>query len=82
MKNRLYSIRDRKSGNYGVPFASFNDDTAERDFNAFCRMPQNTYLADDVELYYIGTFDSATGEACDIPDKPVFICIAGVKPNV
>lgn len=35
MKTKLYSIRDRKAGTYGTPFASFNDDTAKRDFSDF-----------------------------------------------
>lgn len=81
MDNRLYSIYDRKSGNYGVPFASFNDDTAKRDFNGFCKQPQNVYLADDLELYYVGTFSSRTGEVKDIPAKPEFLLSYGGLVN-
>lgn len=62
MITKLYTIRDRKSGIYGTPFGSFNHDTAIRDFQAFCNQVQNQYLADDLELYYIGSFESNTGE--------------------
>ena len=73
MINKLYSMRDRKSGMYGVPFASFNDETAKRDFNAFCKQPQNVYLASDMELYYLGEFETTTGELKSIENKPYFL---------
>lgn len=69
-----YSIYDRKSGIYGNPFFSQNDETAKRDFNAFCSMPQNTYLASDLELYAVCSFESETGEVnTNDCHKPVFL---------
>ena len=62
MITKLYTIRDRKSGIYGTPFGSFNHDTAIRDFHSFCKQVQNEYLAEDLELYYVGEFESNTGE--------------------
>ncbi|QXP45050.1 nonstructural protein [Microvirus mar16] len=62
MITKIYTIYDRKSGIYGNPFFSQNDACAERDFKAFCAMPQNSYLAEDLELYDLGKFDSDTGE--------------------
>lgn len=72
MITKLYTIRDRKSGIYGTPFGSFNDDTAIRDFKGFCNQAQNVYLADDLELYYVGYFESDTGEVLG-SDKPEFL---------
>lgn len=75
MVNKLYSMRDRKSGMYGAPFASFNHETAKRDFIAFCNQPANIYLRDDMELYYLGEFETTTGELVSIEKKPEFICV-------
>lgn len=69
---KMFTMRDRKSAMYGNPFVSHNEQTAKRDFNAFCRLPENQYLSGDMELYSLGTFDSDTGEL--ISYKPEFIC--------
>lgn len=74
MISKMYVIRDRKGGFYGTPFCSQNDDTAARDFLGFCRMPQNEYLADDLELFYVGDFDSESGEITS-PGKPVYMSV-------
>ena len=73
MITKLYTIRDRKSGIYGTPFGSYNNDTAIRDFRGFCNQAQNVYLADDLELYFVGDFNSDSGEVLRF-DKPEFIC--------
>lgn len=62
MKNPMYTIRDRKSGIYGTPFVAPNDACAEREFKAFCNLPNNIYIAEDCELYKVGTVDNETGE--------------------
>lgn len=74
MISKVYVMRDRKAGFYGTPFFSQNDATATRDFFGFCRMPQNEYLADDLELYYVGEFDSESGEITSLR-KPVFLTV-------
>ena len=74
MKTCLYSIYDRKSGNYGTPFSSYNDDTAQRDFLGFCGEVANKYLADDLELYKVGQFESSSGEVFSVDNKPEFLC--------
>lgn len=71
MKSNLYTMRDRLSGTYGSPFTSVNDASAKRDFNAFCKLPQNQYLSGDMELYKLGEFESDTGEI--ISYKPEYI---------
>lgn len=73
MKTNLYTIRDRKAGTYGTPFGSYNHETAIRDFKGFCSQVQNHYIADDLELYFVGEFNSATGEVSMNKDKPEFI---------
>lgn len=62
-------------------FASFNDDTAKRDFFGFCGQVQNQYLAEDLELYYLGEFEANTGEVFIENDKPVFVVQFGVMKN-
>lgn len=69
---KVFTMRDRKSGMYGNPFVSHNDQTAKRDFYAFCKLPQNAYLSGDMELYSLGEFDSDSGEIKAY--KPEFIC--------
>ena len=58
----LYTMKDNLSGMYGSPFVSYNEATAKREFEAYCKLPQNKYLAPNMELYFIGGFDSSTGE--------------------
>lgn len=72
MITKLYTIRDRKSNIYGTPFGSFNHDTAIRDFHGFCKQVSNAYLADDLELYFLGEFNSDSGEIIRT-DKPEFL---------
>lgn len=72
MKNKMYVIRDRKSNLYGTPFVSHNDNCAKREFNAFCKMSNNAYLAEDCELYYVGEIDNESG-IIEAPEKPVFL---------
>lgn len=69
-----YTIYDRKSGIFGNPFFSQNHDTAIRDFTAFCNLPQNNYIAPDLELYAVGTFDSDCGFLSNVNySKPMFL---------
>lgn len=72
MITNLYTIYDRKSGMYGTPFASPNDGCAKRDFHAFCSHTANEYIREDLELYKLGAFDSASGCLTD-PQKPEFL---------
>ena len=75
MISKLYSIRDRKAEFYGTPFASVSDVTAQRDFFAYCKMPNNAYISGDLELYYVGEIESLNG-IVTLPDNglPRFIC--------
>lgn len=72
MISPLYVIRDRKSAIYGTPFVAPNDSCAEREFNAFCKQPANTYIAEDCELYRVGVIDNETGVLVG-EEKPVFM---------
>lgn len=72
MISPLYVIRDRKSAIYGTPFVAPNDSCAEREFVAFCSQPSNTYIAEDLELYRVGTVDNETGVILG-EEKPVFM---------
>ena len=61
MVNKLYSIRDHKSGFY-PPVVDTNDDTAKRNFSFAMNNNENYAFAPaDYDLYYVGSFDSETG---------------------
>ena len=79
MKNnllKLYSMYDRKSGQYSQPFLQSNNATASRYFTYMCALDVNKMIVGDLELYCIGTYDVCTGEI--VPEiKPVFICNSG-----
>lgn len=64
MNKRLYSIRDKLAGTFTMPYPSHNDDTAIRDFANTVKnseYPPATH-PEDFQLYYVGTFNDATGE--------------------
>lgn len=67
----LYTMRDRKTGIYASPFVSYTDESAMRDFTVQCTSSKDAYLAEDLELYRLGTFDIKTGEI--VHYKPEFI---------
>lgn len=70
---KLYSIYDRVSGLYSVPFCMQNDGVAKRNFPYICQNdPQYKMFPDDLELYYIGIYDTSTGSIFPV-DKPVFV---------
>lgn len=68
MKYNLYSVFDRKTGNYGIPFPEVNDVSAQRAFAT--AMKKNDY-AEDMELYRVGNFDIEHGML--IGSAPEFI---------
>ncbi len=71
----LYSIRDRKAG-FLLPTHDINDETAQRNFAFAVQSGNQMYLAfpDDYDLYYVGQFDTDSGERH--PDHPRHVCSA------
>lgn len=69
---RLYALYDRVAMQFQAPFCSVNDGTAVRMFISNCRHPELAYIAGDLDLYFIGELDIATGEFSS-DGKPVFI---------
>lgn len=54
MKTPIFAIKDKLVG-YGQPFTAYSEEVAKRDFiNAM----KNNPCAEDMELYYIGEYDS------------------------
>lgn len=77
MKVKIYSVRDRKTGEYAHPFISHNDETAKRDFWTTCNANKNPFVhTDDWELYGLGDFNTESGEVLGA-DKPIFILDGG-----
>lgn len=61
MKVELYAYRDRKSGEYSMPFAQHNKETAKRYFCYLCKNSDNQEYAQDLELYKIGDYETERG---------------------
>lgn len=75
---RLYSILDKKAGEFGPPLDSVND-------AVMCRQILESIRDDhlvrkyptDFDLFYVGEFSSATGFLVDLA-APVFVVNLGV----
>lgn len=72
----IYCYYDRVAGQYGEPFLALKDELAFRKFNY--TMQNAPMVAQDMELYALGTFDSETGEI-KLIDKPMFLLKFEVK---
>lgn len=53
MKLNFYSIKDSRSGQYGIPFTAVNDDVAKRQFLMF--VADNSF-AEEFKLMRLGEF--------------------------
>ena len=60
MNYPMYAIFDKKAGEYTMPIAQHNDDTAKRYF-LYITQSNTSIPASDCELYRIGTYDSLHG---------------------
>lgn len=69
MKN-LYSIRDRLN-DFGPLFEAPNHDFAKRIFRQ--SLTPDSIPAEDLDLYFIGQFDSESGELLSGEHNPVFL---------
>lgn len=56
-----YTIFDKVSGVYGMPFAQTNDATAIRYFNHLISRNEMAEPS-DYDLFFVGTFNQQTGE--------------------
>lgn len=56
----MYSILDKKAGEFTTPFAQHNNDTAKRYFR-YITGNNNSVPASDCELYCVGKYDSVHG---------------------
>lgn len=68
----VYLYYDRVAGEYSSPRLEINVGTAKRNFNAACKA--NLVIGVDMELYYLGSFDSSKGCFVELLDKPSFVC--------
>lgn len=72
----MYAIYDKKAGLFGTPIYQVNLETAKRYFHYLCSK-QTEIDPLDLDLYYLGKFNSTTGEI--LPVKPDFVCGGIVK---
>lgn len=76
MIKELYVIKDTVTGEYGNPMPFLNEASAKRYFiNNVCG--ENKNIAGDLQLFFVGTFNTETGvitnaPSCDI-ELPCFI---------
>lgn len=78
MIKSVYSVYDRKAGQFNHFFESVNDDTAIRDFNRAYQGAELSYLAPDVDLYCVGSFDYTKGiMICNENNQPRFVARVG-----
>ena len=74
----LYSVFDRVTGLFGVPFAAVNDNAAARQVAA--NFEKHPYRA-DLDLYNVGDFDELTGVISRSFEtktgQPIFLCHVG-----
>jgi len=81
----IYSIKDNKTGIFGVPFASSSDIQATRQFARLTgdSQVQISHFPSDYDLYIIATFDDNSGKIClktdeypnskNLDEFPIFI---------
>lgn len=74
-----YVYFDKVAGEYSAPVIEVNAATAQRSFN--CKCKANPCIGEDLELHYIGDFDSAKGSFISILEKPSFVARAEVRSN-
>lgn len=75
MKFELYVIYDRIAGVYSNPRVQHNKEDAIRTFK-YMTNNQKDAEPSDYELYYIGTFDTKSGNVVAL-DKPEFVIKGG-----
>ena len=79
MKNEMYAVRDAVSGIYNSPYHQINKKVAIRTFREACNnVPEIKDHAEDMELWYLGSYDNETGYFCSEPE----LIEKGVKNNV
>lgn len=71
MKKQLYSIRDRLT-DFGPVFEAPNHDVAKRMFKQTL-FGGSAMPIEDLDLYYIGDFDTESGLISEVDALPVFI---------
>lgn len=77
----MFSIYDKKTTMFGVPFASPTNGSAERQIQTYVndnQSPLNKY-PEDYDLYFVGDFDLAT--ATITPHKPQHLLNAAQLVN-
>lgn len=72
MNVSMYTYYDKKAGFYNIPFYAQNDDIAVRNATIFANQKDNAILAEDLELYCVGSFDSESGVIVAF-NKPRFV---------
>lgn len=69
----IYVIFDKVAGIYGAPNVFASQGLAIRWFKSSLLMNEEmSVISGDLDLYFIGTFDSKTAEVC-LQEKPVFV---------
>lgn len=69
---KLYSVFDKKSGLYSIPFGAENDVIARRAFFRSARADSDlAVFPEDFDLYCLGDFNTQSGALSS--DLPIFV---------
>lgn len=71
MIKNLYSVRDRLTG-FGPLFDAYSNEVAIRQFAMSFKGQQLSVPLEDLDLYFIGTFETELG-LLDSASSPVFV---------
>lgn len=63
MKRQMYSIFDKQSGMWCIPYCQATDALGQREFSRIINEPNNVLHdnPEDFDLYYVGFFDDEHG---------------------
>lgn len=72
--HNLYVLRDVKVGAFNKPIALENQAVLERALKLSCNDPEHPFHnnPEDYQVYFVGTYDSTTGEIDAAPPEFLF----------
>ena len=68
---KVFAIKDTVADEFLMPFYQKNEKSANRAFNFFLAKPENAHVANDFELYIIGSYDADSGVITGIEPRRI-----------
>lgn len=70
---KIFALFDKKASEFTQPMYFPNKAVAYRYYDNMLNNPQNLYMRADLDLYYLGTYESVTGVIQPL-DMPEYVC--------